>query len=98
MKMKLLIGAGGIGERLKPLTNDIPKPMVSICGKPVLQHTVEWAKKYGIKEIVMLNGYKSEKIIEYFKDGSEFEVDIKHSNEPYPLGSDVLRKFRSGEC
>ena len=85
--MKILINAGGKGERLYPLTKDIPKPLVRIADKPILHHLVNWAKKQGIKEIVMLNGYKADKIIDYFKDGKDFGVNIFHSIEPYPLGS-----------
>lgn len=86
-KMKLFIAAGGKGERLYPLTKDIPKPMVSICGKPVLHHLVDWAKENNISEIIMLSGHLSEKIKEYFKDGKEFGIKIYHSSDPYPLGS-----------
>jgi mannose-1-phosphate guanylyltransferase/phosphomannomutase len=91
--MKLFINTGGEGERLYPLTKDIPKPLIPICGKPVLHHLIDWAKLHGIREIVMMNGYKSEKIIEYFGDGSNFEIEITHSNEPYSLGSGGALKF-----
>jgi GDP-4-dehydro-6-deoxy-D-mannose reductase len=85
--MRLFINTGGKGTRLYPLTKDMPKPMVEICGKPVLLHLVEWAKKYGIKEIVMMNGFRADVVQDYFGDGSKFGVTIFHSNEPYPLGS-----------
>lgn len=91
--MKLFINTGGKGERLMPLTKDIPKPLVKICNKPVLHHLVDWAKKHKIKEIIMMNGYKHEKIMEYFGDGERFGVTIIHSNEPYPLGSGGAIKF-----
>lgn len=92
-KPKLFINTGGKGERLYPLTKDIPKPMVEICNKPVLHHLVDWAKTNGINEIVMMNGHMAEKIIEYFQDGSNFGVKIIHSNESYPLGSGGPLKF-----
>lgn len=85
--MRLFINTGGKGERLYPLTKDIPKPMINVKGKPILHHLVDWAKKNNINEIVMMNGYKAEKIIEYFGDGSKFDIPIKHLIEPYPLGS-----------
>ncbi|MDP3919125.1 MAG: GDP-mannose 4,6-dehydratase, partial [Nanoarchaeota archaeon] len=86
--MKLLICTGGKGTRLRSVTNDeIPKTMVPINGKPVLEHLIEWAKKYGIKDIVMLNGHLSSYIEDYFGDGNEFGVNIEYSVEPYPLGS-----------
>src|SRR3989338_9205533 len=91
--MRLLINTGGRGERLMPLTKDIPKPLVKIADKPILHHLINWAKKQDIKNIIMLNGYKAEKIIEYLKDGKEFDINIAHSNEPYPLGSGGSIKF-----
>ncbi|MEM0465190.1 MAG: NDP-sugar synthase [Candidatus Pacearchaeota archaeon] len=91
--MKLLIGTGGKGERLYPLTKDTPKPMIKILGKPVLHYIVDWAKSQDIKEIIMLNGYMANKIQNYFKDGSEFGVRIIHSNEPKPLGSGGSIKY-----
>ncbi|MDO8509329.1 MAG: nucleotidyltransferase family protein [Nanoarchaeota archaeon] len=91
--MKLLINTGGKGERLYPLTKDIPKPLVKVVDKPVLHHLVDWAKKHGVNEVVMMNGYKSEKIIEYFGNGENFGLKIIHSNEPYALGSGGAIKF-----
>jgi len=85
--MKLLITTGGEGKRLYPLTKNIPKPMIEIAGKPVLHHLVDWATSQGIEEIIMLNGYLSEKITGYFKDGKNFGIKITHSNEPFPLGT-----------
>src|SRR3989344_5438109 len=91
--MKLFINTGGKGERLYPLTRDIPKPMVPIAGKPVLHHLIDWARYNGISEIVMMNGYKAEHIINYFKDGAHLGIPIKHSNEQYHLGSGGPIKF-----
>jgi len=85
--MKLFINAGGKGLRLGELTKDIPKPMVKIYGKPVLHHILDWAKDQKIKEIVMMNGYRAEKIVEYFGDGKDFGIKISHSNENKPLDS-----------
>ncbi len=91
--MRLFISTGGKGERLYPLTKDIPKPMVLVFGKPVLHHIIDWAKSNGINEIVMMNGHMAEKIIEYFGNGERFGVRIFHSNELYPLGSGGPLKF-----
>ncbi len=85
--MQLFINAGGKGTRLYPLTKEIPKPMVQVLGKPVLEHIIGWAKRNGINEIVIMSGYKSEQIIGYFGDGSKFGIPIIHSTELYPLGS-----------
>lgn len=74
-----VILAGGRGERLRPITDTIPKPMVSINGRPFLEYLVELLKDNGISEIVMLLGYLPNKIIEHFGDGSKFGIKIKYS-------------------
>ena len=83
--MKLVILAGGKGKRLG-LTN-IPKPMVPICGKPLLYHQIELAKKYGIHEVYILSGFLSDSIINYFGDGERIGVKIIHITEKEPLGT-----------
>lgn len=83
--MKLVIVAGGKGTRLG--LKSIPKPMVKVCGKPVLQHQIELAQKYGINEIYILVGYKADIIFDYFKDGKDFGVKINYIVEPCPLGT-----------
>jgi len=79
--------AGGKGTRLRPITNEIPKPMVPLHDKPILQHALDLFKKYGITEIVMSIGYKGEKIKEYFGNGSRFGVNITYVEETEPLGT-----------
>ncbi len=74
-----VILAGGIGERLRPLTYTTPKPMVLVNGRPYLEYLVELLKKNGVSEIVLLVGYLHEKIIDYFGDGSDFGIKIKYS-------------------
>ncbi|MEA3378877.1 MAG: nucleotidyltransferase family protein [Nanoarchaeota archaeon] len=85
--MKLVLMAGGRGVRLKPLTDNMPKPMIPLNGKPMLQYNIEWARENGIKEIIICCGYLSEKIKDYFGDGSSFGVDIKYAVEDKPLGT-----------
>ncbi len=55
--MYALILAGGKGERLRPLTDTLPKPMVPVCGKPILLHQIEWLKAAGVTDVVFLAGY-----------------------------------------
>jgi len=71
--------AGGEGSRLRPLTNSIPKPMIKILGKPILQWIIEWLTKYEISNIIIGVAYNKEAIMNYFKDGSEFNCSIKYS-------------------
>ena len=74
-----IILAGGVGERLRPLTHTMPKPMVPVNGRPYLEYLVRLLKKNGISEIILLVGYLHEKIIEHFGDGSDFGIKIKYS-------------------
>ncbi len=78
---------GGIGERLRPLTYEMPKPMLPIRGLPILEHQVRLLKKYGITKIVVCGYYLFDRIREYFGDGSKFGVDIQYVEEPSPLGT-----------
>jgi len=72
--VKALFLAGGMGTRLKPLTDDLPKPMVPIMNKPLLERSLENLKKCGIRDIVISTGYMSEYIQNYFGDGSKFDL------------------------
>ncbi len=74
-----VIWCGGIGERLKPITEIIPKPMVDINGKPFLEILINQLKEQGITEIILCTGYKKEIIEDYFKDGSKLGINIKYS-------------------
>lgn len=74
-----VILAGGIGSRLRPLTNDVPKPMVLVNNRPFLEYLIDMLKENGISEVVLLLGYLPEKITGHFGDGSSFGIDIKYS-------------------
>lgn len=82
-----LILAGGYGKRLRPLTLDKPKPLVTINDKPVIVYQLEWLKHYGIDEITLLAGYHKEKLIEELGSGSKYEVSISYVIEDEPLGT-----------
>jgi NDP-sugar pyrophosphorylase family protein len=84
---KALILAGGKGTRFKPITDEIPKPMIPLQGKPIIQHTIDLLKKYGIREIYISVGYKADKFKEYFGDGSKFGVKINYIEETEPMGT-----------
>ena len=83
--MQLVIIAGGKGTRLG--LKDIPKPMVKIAGKPLLEHQILFAKRYGINEIFILSGHLANVIEDYFGNGEKWGVKIHHVVEPYPLGT-----------
>ena len=77
--MKAVIIAGGLGTRLRPLTNNTPKPMLPIGEKPILEHLVNWTKRGGIKSIVLCVSYLKETIEDYFGDGEKFGVKIEYA-------------------
>lgn len=84
---KALILAGGKGTRLRPLTDTIPKALIEIHGRTITEHLFDLLKKYGIKEIYISVGHLKEKIIDYFKDGTNFGVKIQYIKEYEPLGT-----------
>ena len=77
-----VILCGGLGERLRPLTDLAPKPMVLVNGVPFLKYLLEQLKDNGIKEVILLTGYRGEQIREYFKDGSQLGLWIRYSHGP----------------
>jgi len=79
--MQAVILAGGLGKRLRPLTHITPKLMVKIYGRSFLEHHILSLREQGIKDIVLLIGYLGGKIKSYFKDGSDFGVNIRYSED-----------------
>jgi NDP-sugar pyrophosphorylase family protein len=84
--MYAIILAGGKGERLRPLTEDRPKPMVEVLGMPVLEYQIRWLKLSGVKGVVISCGYRHEVIEEYFGKGEKWGLDISYAVETEPLG------------
>ncbi len=82
MITQAVIFCGGLGTRLMPITKKIPKPMVKINGKPFLEYLIMQCRSNGIKEILLLCGYKHEIIKNYFKDGKKFNLKIKYHYNP----------------
>jgi len=85
--MKAVILAGGRGERLGSLIKDIPKPMIEIGGKPVLEHQIDLLRSYGITDIYILTGYLGHVIKNYFGGGKSFGVTLSVQQEEKPLGT-----------
>lgn len=85
--MKAVILAGGLGTRLRPFTQIIPKPLLPIGEKSVLEIQIEHLKKHGFDEIFLATNYKSEYIENFFGDGSRFGVKLRISKEEKPLGT-----------
>ena len=85
--MKALILAGGRGKRLRPLTDKIPKSLIPINKKPLIQYTINYLKKFGINEIIICSGYKSKQIQNFLKKKKNFGCKIEYSIESDPLGT-----------
>lgn len=85
--MKVVIMAGGKGTRIASVRSDVPKPMINICGKPILEHQIEKLKACDLTDIILVIGYLGDKIKEYFGDGSKFGVNIEYFVEDHPLGT-----------
>lgn len=86
-KNKIILMAGGLGTRLRPLTEDTPKPLLKVGDKPILQTIIESFAKYGFEDIVISVNYKSHMIKDYFGDGSQFAVKISYIDEDKRLGT-----------
>lgn len=84
---KAVILAGGKGEALRPYTLELPKSMLPIKGRPLLEYLITDLRKAEIRELIICVGYLGEKIREYFGDGSKFGVKISYSWEKTPLGT-----------
>jgi len=85
--MKTVIMAGGKGTRAASIADDIPKPMIPICGKPILEYQIECLKKNNLTEIILVIGHLGHHIKEYFKDGKKLGCNISYFTETEPLGT-----------
>ncbi|MHB8637889.1 MAG: sugar phosphate nucleotidyltransferase [Fimbriimonadaceae bacterium] len=85
--VKAVVMAGGEGSRLRPLTSNLPKPMVPIGNQPIMEHILTLLKRHGITEVIATIHYLGDEIRSYFGDGSDFGVDLQYSVETSPLGT-----------
>ncbi|MFT8348036.1 nucleotidyltransferase family protein [Clostridium saccharoperbutylacetonicum] len=91
----VLIMAGGLGTRLRPFTDNVPKPMLKVGNKPILETIIEQFRECGFKNILISVNYKSDIIENYFRDGSDFGVNIKYIKETKRLGTAGAIKLAS---
>ena len=85
--MTAVIMAGGKGTRIRSINNEVPKPMIPVCGKPILEHQIARLKENGITDIILMVGYLGEVIKEYFLDGKQLGVTVSYIEEKEPLGT-----------
>src|SRR5271155_3670495 len=87
MSRQLIILAGGAGTRLRARLGDLPKPMIPIAGKPLLEHQVGLAKQYGFTDLIFFVHHRADLIEKYFGGGGKFGVQIRYVFENEPLGT-----------
>ncbi len=87
LPVQAVIMAGGFGTRLRPLTEDLPKPMLPLGDRPIMERIIEQLRQTGINRVSVTTNYLGEKIKTHFGDGSEFGVDINYVDEDKPLGT-----------
>lgn len=85
--MKTVIMAGGKGTRIVSVRNDVPKPMIEICGKPILEYQIDNLKSCGLTDIILVIGHLGHIIQDYFGNGEKFGVKIEYFVEDHPLGT-----------
>ena len=85
--MKAMVLAAGIGNRLRPLTDTCPKPMVPIAGRPLLEHVITLLRGHGFEQIAINVHHLPETVRDYFGDGSDWNVELTYSVEPNLLGT-----------
>ncbi len=85
--MKAMILSGGRGKRLRPVTDTIPKPLILINKRPLIEWKINYLKKFGIKDIIICSGYKGKKIKNYLSKKNNFGCNIEYSVESSPLGT-----------
>jgi NDP-sugar pyrophosphorylase family protein len=85
--MQTVILAGGLGTRLGALTSNLPKPMVRVAGVPYLEHQLRLLREQGLRDILLLTGYRGDQIQKHFGDGKHLGLEIQYSREPRPLGT-----------
>ncbi|GJM07321.1 MAG: alcohol dehydrogenase [marine bacterium B5-7] len=83
----VVLMAGGLGSRLKPLTNDCPKPLLKVGGKPILENIIDGFSEFGFKNFIVSLNYKAEMIRQYFGAGEKYNVDIQYLEENKRLGT-----------
>jgi len=85
--LQALIMAGGRGTRLRPLTDSVPKPMLPVGDRPLLEHTIERLRSAGVSRVHIATHYRSEQITRHFGDGRRFGVDVRYLSEAHALGT-----------
>jgi dTDP-glucose pyrophosphorylase len=94
---KTVLLAAGRGTRMRELTNELPKPMIEVRGKPVLQHTVEGLRAAGVRDFLIIVGYRADSVQNFFGDGARYNIQIQYATQVVQDGTgrvvDLARNF-----
>jgi dTDP-glucose pyrophosphorylase len=97
-----VILAAGRGTRMRELTAELPKPMIEVHGKPVLQHIVEGLRDAGVREVLLVVGYRADAVLGFFSDGRRYNVSIQYANQTVQDGTgrvlDLARNFAANHA
>jgi len=97
---RAVVLAAGRGTRMRELTNDVPKPMIEVRGKPVLEHIVEGLRDAGVRRFLIIVGYYAETVRNFFGDGSRYNIEIQYATQVVQDGTgrvvDLARNFADG--
>jgi len=94
---KAVVLAAGRGTRMREMTTDLPKPMIDVRGKPVLQHIVEGLREACVRDLLIIVGYRADAVQNFFGDGSRYNIEIQYATQVVPDGTgrivDLARNF-----
>jgi UDP-N-acetylglucosamine diphosphorylase / glucose-1-phosphate thymidylyltransferase / UDP-N-acetylgalactosamine diphosphorylase / glucosamine-1-phosphate N-acetyltransferase / galactosamine-1-phosphate N-acetyltransferase len=101
MITKAVLLAAGRGTRMRELTNEVPKPMLVVQGRPILQHIIEGLRLAGVREVLLIVGWRADVVAEFFGDGSKFDVRISYEKQVVQDGTgkvvELAQNFCSGD-
>ncbi len=92
-RLQALILVGGEGTRLRPLTSDLPKPVVPLAGQPFMYYMVQWLRSHGVDDVVLSCGFLADGVREVLGDGSQLGIRLRYVEEPQPLGTGGALKY-----
>ena len=95
---KAVLLAAGRGTRMRELTSDVPKPMLMVSGKPILQHIIEGMRSAGIKDVLLIVGWRAEVVHEFFGDGTKFDVRLDYETQVVQDGTGRVVELARGFC
>ena len=87
LPVKAVVMAGGFGERLRPLTDSVPKPLLRVGNRPILEIILGLLREWGVREVCLAVNYKADMIESYFQDGAQWDMSIRYLHEPKRLGT-----------